>query len=155
MGLGIKYVGVETAELLADHFDLDQLLHIKEEDLLPSRALAKRRRLPSPNIFAIGKSGRDQTAAAPWRRAEAGEKKSITGHAFSGKTFVLTGSLENYSRDEAARLIKERGGHVTETVTKKTDYVVVGREPGSKYEKAQKLNIQILSEEQFRRMLES
>jgi DNA ligase (NAD+) len=80
-------------------------------------------------------------------------KKKMTGHAFSGKTFVLTGALANYSRDEAMALIKERGGSVSGSVSKNTDYVLVGDEPGSKYDKAKKLNIQLLSEDQFRKML--
>ena len=80
-------------------------------------------------------------------------KKKMTDHAFSGKTLVLTGSLQHFSRDEAAALIKERGGHVAGSVSKKTDYVLVGEDPGSKYEKAKELGISILSEEQFKKML--
>lgn len=80
-------------------------------------------------------------------------KKKISGHAFGGKTFVLTGALAHFSRDEAAALIKERGGKVAGSVSKNTDYVLVGEDPGSKYDKAKELGIKILSEEQFQKML--
>jgi DNA ligase (NAD+) len=76
------------------------------------------------------------------------------GHPFQGKSFVLTGSLENLSRSEAAALIKERGGKVSSSVSKKTDYILVGADPGSKYEKAKELNIPILTEEEFTSLLD-
>jgi DNA ligase (NAD+) len=77
----------------------------------------------------------------------------IANHLFSGKTFVLTGALAHFTRDEAAQLIKERGGKVAGSVSKKTDYVLVGEDPGSKYDKAKELQIEILSETQFKKML--
>ena len=77
----------------------------------------------------------------------------IQDHQFKDKTFVLTGSLNLYSRSQATDLIKERGGKVTGSVTKKTNFVLVGEEPGSKYDKALSLGIQTLSEEQFNQML--
>ena len=154
MGLGIKYVGIETAELLNDHFDLDQLLHIKEEDLLPIEGIGEK------TAPAIVKYFRDPENVEEIKlllrhgvEPKQEKKKQITGHPFSGKTFVLTGALQNYSRDEAARLIKERGGHVSGSVSKATDYVVVGEDPGSKYDKAQKLGVRCLSEKQFKEML--
>ncbi|MFZ0565624.1 MAG: BRCT domain-containing protein, partial [Chlamydiales bacterium] len=79
--------------------------------------------------------------------------RSFAGHLFNGKTFVLTGALENYTRSAAGSLIKERGGKVASAVSKSTDYLLVGEEPGSKYEKAKKLNIPILTEKAFLEML--
>jgi DNA ligase (NAD+) len=142
---------------LADHVrDLDHLLKITEEELLTIDGIGEKTARAIADYFRDADHREEiQLLLRHGVSPERVSKKSITGHAFSGKTLVLTGSLENYTRDEAGRLIKERGGHVTETVTKKTDYVVVGSEPGSKFEKAQKLGIQILTEEQFRRMLES
>lgn len=70
-------------------------------------------------------------------------------HPFEGKTFVITGTLAGFSREEAASKIKERGGKVTSSVTKSTDFVLVGEDPGSKYEKARQLNIPLLNEEAF------
>ena len=65
----------------------------------------------------------------------------------------MTGSLEKYTRDEASSLIKERGGKTSSSVSSKTDYVLVGQEPGSKYDKAKKLNIEVLFEKEFEKML--
>ena len=75
--------------------------------------------------------------------------------SFSGKKFVLTGTLENYTREEASKLIEERGGKVSNSVSKKTDYVIAGEKAGSKLQKAQELNIKILSETEFDELLKN
>ena len=72
---------------------------------------------------------------------------------FAGKTFVLTGTLENYTRDQASKLIEDRGGRVSSSVSKKTDYVLAGSEAGSKLTKAESLGVAILDEEQFKAMI--
>jgi len=72
---------------------------------------------------------------------------------FSGKTFVLTGTLDTMTREEASALIAQRGGRVSSSVSKKTAYVVAGRDPGSKLDKARDLGVPIVDEEQFRAML--
>jgi len=72
---------------------------------------------------------------------------------FAGKQFVLTGSLADFTRDEVRALIEERGGRVTSTVSKKTDYVVAGDEAGSKLDKAQALNVKVIDEETLKSML--
>src|SRR5207249_3841142 len=73
------------------------------------------------------------------------ERKKVSG-PFVGKTFVITGSLEQWSRDDAKRLIEERGGKVTSSVSKKTDYLVAGMSPGSKLEKANELGVEVIDE---------
>ena len=83
-----------------------------------------------------------------------GERKAAGG-LFTGKTFVLTGTLAKRSRDEATRLIEERGGHVSGSVSKKTDYVVVGADAGSKLDKARQLGIKTLNEHEFEQLLKA
>jgi DNA ligase (NAD+) len=72
------------------------------------------------------------------------------GDKLAGKTFVLTGTLENYTRDEAKEIIENEGGKVTSSVTKRTSYVIAGESPGSKYDKAMKLDIPIIDENEFK-----
>jgi len=79
------------------------------------------------------------------------EKKNMN-HEFSGKTFVLTGKLESFTREEASKLIESFGGKITGSVSKKTDYVLAGSDAGSKLDKARSLNITILDESKLREM---
>ena len=81
------------------------------------------------------------------------EAKRIGGR-FSGKTFVFTGALSRFSRDDAKRMVENEGGHAAGSVSKKTDYVVAGAEAGSKLEKAQTLGISVLTEDEFLKLLE-
>ena len=76
-------------------------------------------------------------------------KKKSSDNRFDGKTFVLTGSLENYTRDEATKIIENLGGKTSSSVSKKTDYVLAGEDAGSKLKKAQELGVNIISEEEF------
>jgi len=71
-----------------------------------------------------------------------------------GKTFVITGSLEGFSRDSAEGLIRERGGNASSSISKKTDFLVLGKDPGSKLEKARKLGVKIIYEEEFKKLIE-
>lgn len=72
---------------------------------------------------------------------------------FSGKTVVLTGSLENYTRDEAKKIIRNLGGNISSSISQKTDFLLAGKDPGSKYEKAKKLGIEVINEEKFEKMI--
>ncbi len=80
-------------------------------------------------------------------------KKTAVSDKLKGQVFVFTGALESMTRDEAERLVAEHGGRATSSVTKKTSYVVVGSDPGSKYDKAVSLGIEILSEDEFMKMM--
>ncbi len=155
MALAIKYVGIGTAELLAKkagniqaimNLSRDALLEIdgvgdKGADAVVEYFEDKKNVLLVEELLALG--------VMP----SVVEITSYEGHAFHGKTFVLTGTLENYTRDSAAALIKERGGKVTGSVSKKTHYLLLGENPGSKYDKAVKLGIHILEEPSFTEML--
>ena len=81
------------------------------------------------------------------------EVKSVRGGIFSGKKFVLTGTLPTYSRDEASKIIVENGGETASSVSKKTDYVLYGEAAGSKLEKARELGVKLITEEEFMNML--
>jgi DNA ligase (NAD+) len=154
MGLGIKYVGTETAELLAEEAgDLEKLLEMSEEDFDAIEGIGEK------TAKAVAAFLKDKDNVHEIKRLLANGvhpqkmKSKIKGHSFAGKVFVLTGSLEHYSRDEATALIKERGGKTSGSVSKNTDYVLVGEEPGSKHDKAKELGIKIISEKQFKEML--
>ena len=80
-------------------------------------------------------------------------KDNVIDNKLSGKSFVLTGTLQKYTRTEASKLIESLGGTVTSSVSKKTSYVLTGSEPGSKVDKAKKLGVDIISEEEFENMI--
>ena len=84
-----------------------------------------------------------------------GEGKTSTNKKFEGKTFVLTGTLSSLTRDEAKEEIRVRGGEMSSSVSKNVSYVVAGDSPGSKFEKAQDLEVQILTEQEFLKLISS
>jgi DNA ligase (NAD+) len=150
MGLGMKHVGAQIAELLAlEAHDLHHLMRMKEEELLAIDGIGEKI-AKSISAFFQDQGHLEEIRLLLERGVKPqGVAKTQSDHRFHGKTFVLTGSLHRYSRDEASSLIKERGGKVTGAVSRETDFVVVGEDPGSKYEKAKALNVPILSEEDF------
>ncbi len=154
MGLGIKYVGAETAELLAEEAgDLETLMHMTEEEFNDIEGIGDKSAKAIYEFFQ-DKDNREEIKLLLSHGVKPHKAKAkLSGHAFSNKTFVLTGALQHYTRDEAAALIKARGGKTSGSVSKNTDYVLVGDDPGSKYDKAKELGIKILSEEQFKKML--
>lgn len=153
--LGIPYVGEGTAELLADTSgSIENLAKMSEEELLRIEGVGDK---VAESIIAFFEDPMHQKEIEDLLALgvkPTSQMKKIEGHPFSGKTFVLTGSLEGLSRSEAAALIKERGGKVSGSVSKKTDYVLVGEDPGSKFDKAKELEIKILDEKTFQKMLQ-
>ena len=81
------------------------------------------------------------------------EKREVKSDKFAGKTFAFTGGLANRSREDAAEIVKQHGGKLSGSVSKKTDYVVVGSDPGSKHDKAKALGVPILTEKDFEKLL--
>ncbi|NGX37171.1 MAG: hypothetical protein K1000chlam2_00324, partial [Chlamydiae bacterium] len=153
LSLGIKYVGEGIADLLATHAgDIDSLSAMTLDELVGIEGIGEKVAESVVSYFE-----NPENLKEIHRLFHLGVKpervKTQKGHPFFGKTFVLTGSLESYSRLEAAAKIKERGGKVSGSVSKKTDYVLVGDEPGSKYDKAKELEIPILSEIEFAKLL--
>lgn len=155
MALGIKHVGAGTAELLATRAgEIDRLAEMSTEELMHIEGIGEKVSLSIQEYFADARNREEISLLLKnGVQPKASDLKVIEGHQFFNKTFVLTGTLHKYTRSSAAALIKERGGKVTDSVTKKTDYLIVGEAPGSKLEKAQKLGVNILTESDFETLL--
>lgn len=146
-GLGIRNVGEATAKDLARHFA--NLEALQAADLEALQQVPDVGPIVANSIVEFLSEDHNQTVIAELRKKitwQEGENKAPVTGALVGKTFVLTGTLPNLSRDEAKEKIEAVGGKVTGSVSKKTDFVVVGADAGSKLEKAQALNIIILDE---------
>lgn len=156
MALGIPHVGAGTAELLATHFgNIESLENLSEEILISIEGIGPILAKSLVDYFQDHKNLEEirkllECGVIPQKIQT---RRTAKGHSFESKTFVLTGTLENYSRSEAANLIKERGGKVTDSVSQKTDYLLVGDAPGSKLDKAQALGVTVLTEPDFKKML--
>jgi DNA ligase (NAD+) len=154
--LGIRHVGERTAQTLAAHFSsIDRLSKAKEDELTglndvgPKVAESIVFFFKQPeNIDLINK-----LKNAGLNFSSQPEEKEQKAQPLSGMTFVITGKLESYSRDQAKDKIEALGGIVTSSVSKNTDYVIVGEDPGSKLDKAKSLNIPFLDEETFKTLI--
>lgn len=153
--LGIPNVGAGTADLLAQAAgDMRSLFHIKKEELLEIEGIGDTVADAVIDYFSNAHNIQEIEALfAQGVKPENPKRIRNKGHLFYGKTFVLTGGLVNYTRSQVTSLIKERGGKVTGSVSKNTDFVVVGEDPGSKYDQAQKLGIRLLDEKSFEKLL--
>jgi len=156
-GLGIRHVGEHVAEVLGKEFgSIDQLMNAPEERLSHivgiGSVLAK-----SIRQFFESADGRkiiDDLRSHGVKLIEERKSKKVAGEAvLAGRTFVVTGTLEKYSREEIEDLIKSLGGKATGSVSKKTDYVIAGDKAGSKLEKAHQLGVQVLTEKEFEKMI--
>jgi len=145
-GLGIRMVGERTAQFLAEHFgSMDALMNASAEELQAVNEIGPR---VSQSIREFFEEPKNRALVEKLRKAGLtfkGEKKQ-RGTAVAGKTFVLTGTLEHFTRDEAKKLIEDAGGKVAGSVSKKTDYVVAGAEAGSKLDKAKQLGVAVIGE---------
>ncbi len=152
--LGIRFVGERTGQLLADHFgSLDKLKAASEEELLQVEEVGPR---VSEAIREFFGEKRNRAVIEKLRKAGLQFEQQVVRRAegkLAGKQFVLTGILPNYSRDEAKRLIEEAGGRVTGSVSKKTDYLVVGADAGSKLDKAKSLGVKTIDETELVKLL--
>jgi DNA ligase (NAD+) len=153
-GLGIRHVGVSAAGALAEAFgsmedllaaDPDRLEQI--EGIGPTLAESVREFFDAPEnravVARLAGHGIDMTA----------QRQAPASGPLAGKTFVVTGTLASLSRSEATQAIEDRGGRVTGSVSKKTDYVVAGEKPGTKLDRARELGVAVLDEEAFRALL--
>lgn len=152
--MGIPYVGEGIAHLLAERSNsIEILARMSQEELQQIDGVGGKVARALIDFFSDKKQLKEiEELAALGVRPKQAQKTQIN-HPFMGKTFVLTGSLETFTRLEAAHLIKERGGRVSGSVSKKTDFVLAGKDPGSKYNKARQLEIEVLDEESFKSIL--
>ena len=155
LALGIRYIGEESADKLAEEArSIDKLAGMNKEEFLSIEGIGEKMADALASYFQDKEHLKEIEALLHVGvKPQAPTTIKRTDHVFSGKTFVLTGSLQNYTRQQATDLIKERGGKVTGSVSQNTDYVLVGEEAGSKLDKAKKLGVKILSEEELQQML--
>jgi DNA ligase (NAD+) len=148
-GLGIRFVGERTAQFLAEHFgSMEALEKASEEELQSVNEVGPRIAQSIAEFFSVSAN---QNLVARLREAGltlSGEKRQ-RGTKLAGKTFVLTGTLAKYTRDEAKKMIEDAGGKVTGSVSKKTDYVVAGTDAGSKLDKAKELGVTVIEEKEL------
>ena len=152
--LGIRHIGVKAAKTLARKYKtMENLMQASIESLAMTNDIGE---ISANSLYEFFRQ--EQTIDLIDRLKKAGVNMNVIeteeiDNRFEGKTFVLTGSLEQFSRKEASDLIEKHGGKVSSSVSKKTDYVLAGEEAGSKLTKAQSLGVEIITEEQFKEMM--
>lgn len=151
---GIRHIGSKAASLMAEHFlTMDSILSASAEDFEKIEGFGEIMARSAAEFFSL-----DDTRQAVERLRDLGVNmrslKEIKDQRFSGKTFVLTGTLPTYKRSEAAAIIESFGGKASSSVSKKTDYVLAGEEAGSKLDKAVSLGIPVIDENEFKKMIE-
>ena len=153
--LGIRNIGLKAAKLLCENFPtIDDIMNAKAADFETIDGFGEVMALSIENYFAL--DGTKELIAdlkSLGLKMKSSAPKSNSG-IFSGKTFVLTGTLPTMKRSEASKIIEENGGKTSSSVSKKTSYVLAGEEAGSKLTKAQSLGITIITEDEFKAMLE-
>ena len=153
--LGIRFVGERTAQLLAEHFGSVTALEKADEQALTAVAEVGPKVAASIAEFFSERANREVIE----RLREAGidphqARQEAVSNRLTGQSFVFTGTLARHSREGAGELVGSHGGKVVSSVSKNTDYVVVGADPGSKYEKARSLGVRTLTEDEFEALLE-
>ena len=152
--LGIRHVGVKLAKSLAKEYkSMDNLIEASLEELESKQDVGE---ITAESIYNFFKQ--EQSIDLINKLKQAGVNMTLkqelgTDNRFEGKVFVLTGSLEKYSRDEASQVIEKLGGKTSSSVSKKTDYVLAGEDAGSKLKKAQELGVKIITEIEFDKMI--
>jgi DNA ligase (NAD+) len=154
--LGIRMIGERTGQLLAAHFSsLDELADATEEQLLEVGEVGPKVAASIAEFFSEPQNQKIIKKLDKYGVKPTAEKRVVKSQKFAGKSFVFTGGLANRSREAAAELVQQHGGKISGSVSKKTDYVVVGTDPGSKYDKAKDLGVPILTESEFDKLLNS
>ena len=155
-GLGIRFVGSHISEVLAhDYKELDALIEASFEDLSQIYEIGPR---IAESIEVFFKQQQNLKIIEKLRSAgvnfQSHSDNIETKPGFEGRSFVLTGKLDSFTRDQASDIIKRFGGRVVSSVSKNTDYVLAGSDPGSKLNEAKKNNVRIIDEQEFKKMAE-
>ncbi len=155
LALGIKYVGEGTAEALAKAAStIEALAEISEETLQNIEGVGDKVAYSVKEFFLDPDNVKEVEDLLALGVVPAPLQSNFDqGHPFFGKTFVLTGSLQSFTRSQAAGFIKDKGGKISSSISAKTDYLLAGEEAGSKLDKAKKLQLKIISEEEFKSMM--
>ena len=152
-GLGIRMVGERTAQFLAEHFgSMEALENAGVEELQNVNEVGPRIAESIVEFFGIAANRKLVERLREAGLTLTGQKKQ-RGSQLAGKTFVLTGTLAHFTRDEAKKLIEDAGGKVTGSVSKKTDYVVAGADAGSKLDKAKELGVPVIDEKEMEKIV--
>ncbi len=148
-GLGIRHVGIETAKTLLNAYkNMDNLFQANYEELVSIKDIGPQ---IATSIIEYATDLRHYNKLKE-NNLNINYENKITSNIFNNKVFVLTGTLDEITRNDAKKMIETLGGKVTSSVSKKTDYLLLGKDPGSKYEEAIKLNIKIIEEPEFLNM---
>lgn len=153
VGLGIPMVGEKTAKILAEHFkNIDNLSKATYDELISIEGIGPE---VAKSIIEYFKNEKTKEIIEKLKKAGVNlETKEIKkSDKLKGLTFVITGTLKNYTRDEAKEVIEQLGGKVTNTVSSKTDYLIVGENPGSKLGKARQLGVKTINEDEFEKLI--
>lgn len=151
--LGIRHIGAKAGKLLADYFkDIDLVMNASVDDILQIDGFGK---IMAESVVEFFSSDSTKELIAKLKEARVNMKSTnvVEDTRFSGMTFVLTGTLPTLKRAEASKIIESFGGKTSSSVSKKTTYVLAGEEAGSKLDKANKLGVQVISEEEFKEMI--
>lgn len=153
-GLGIRHIGSKAAKILSENFeDIDSLMNVEMEKLAQINEIGLKMAESIIKYFhneqVIDTIEKLKNAGVNMK----GNIKEITDARFVGMTFVLTGTLSEFTRDEASKIIEDFGGKTSSSVSKKTTYVLAGEEAGSKLTKAESLGVKIISENEFKEMI--
>jgi DNA ligase (NAD+) len=150
-GLGIKHVGAKVAKVLVSNFsNIEQLANATYDDLVEINEIGEMIATSITSYFEKPENIQLIEQLKSHGLNMTFEQKKVIEHEFNQKTFVLTGKLETYTRDEAQEIIEKLGGKVSSSVSKKTDYVLAGSDAGSKLSKANQLGVTVLDEESFK-----
>ncbi|MEE9370844.1 MAG: NAD-dependent DNA ligase LigA [Sedimentisphaerales bacterium] len=151
--LGVRHIGGQSAQILAEHFgSLDVLMSAEEETLADIDQIGP---TMAESVYEYFRSEKNRAVIGELLAAGIRPKqpKAKRSNKLAGKTIVVTGTLENFTRQQAEQTIRQAGGKLSSSVSKKTDFVLAGENPGSKLDKAKQLGVKVINEEQFLEML--